>query len=108
MKNASFLKAPKLRGLILDMDGVLWRSRKPLGEIQSIFKTIDNIDRIKNYVQNFDFLVKKQQEINKKSNPNELKDFMTYHEIMEDAMNCIAWSQADETAGNYRGGWRII
>ena len=31
---------------------------------------------------------------------------MTYYEVMEDAMNCIAWSQADSTAGNYRGGWR--
>ncbi len=31
---------------------------------------------------------------------------MTYYDIMEDAMNCIAWSQADSTAGNYRGGWR--
>ena len=48
-----------------------------------LFKTIDNIDRIKNYVQNFDFLVKRQQEINKISNPNELKDFMTYHEIIK-------------------------
>jgi len=31
---------------------------------------------------------------------------MTYYHVMEDAMNCIAWSQADSTAGNYRGGWR--
>ena len=31
---------------------------------------------------------------------------MTYYDIMEDAMNCIAWSQADSTAGVYRGGWR--
>ncbi|MBC8382990.1 MAG: PKD domain-containing protein [Candidatus Cloacimonetes bacterium] len=31
---------------------------------------------------------------------------MTYYEVMEDAMNCIAWSQADSTAGVYRGGWR--
>ncbi|MCK4357198.1 MAG: T9SS type A sorting domain-containing protein, partial [Candidatus Cloacimonetes bacterium] len=31
---------------------------------------------------------------------------MTYYEVMEDAMNCIAWSQADSTAGGYRGGWR--
>jgi MoxR-like ATPase len=49
----------------------------------ALFKTIDNIDRIKGYVQNFDFLVKKQEEINRKSNPNELKEFMTYHEIIK-------------------------
>ncbi|MBN2016992.1 MAG: PKD domain-containing protein [Candidatus Cloacimonetes bacterium] len=31
---------------------------------------------------------------------------MTYYEVMEDAMNCIAWSQTDATSGNQRGGWR--
>ena len=31
---------------------------------------------------------------------------MTYYEIMEDAMNCIAWSQTDASSGNQRGGWR--
>ena len=31
---------------------------------------------------------------------------MTYYEVMEDAMNCIAWSQTDASSGNQRGGWR--
>jgi 4-nitrophenyl phosphatase len=30
----------KLRGLILDMDGVLWRGTAPLGDLPAIFKTI--------------------------------------------------------------------
>jgi len=33
-------KLPKLRGLILDMDGVLWRGSTPLGDLPSIFKMI--------------------------------------------------------------------
>jgi 4-nitrophenyl phosphatase len=31
----------KLRGLILDMDGVLWRNNVPLGNLPAIFSTID-------------------------------------------------------------------
>ena len=31
---------------------------------------------------------------------------MTYYEVMEDAMNCIAYTQTDSMSGNERGGWR--
>jgi 4-nitrophenyl phosphatase len=33
----------KLRALILDMDGVLWRDETPLGDLPSIFKSIDDL-----------------------------------------------------------------
>lgn len=33
----------KLRGIILDMDGVLWRSTTPLGDLPSIFRAIDDL-----------------------------------------------------------------
>ncbi len=32
---------PEIRGLILDMDGVLWRGPEPLGDLTQIFKDID-------------------------------------------------------------------
>jgi 4-nitrophenyl phosphatase len=35
--------APNLRGIILDMDGVLWRSTTPIGNLPSIFKTLNNL-----------------------------------------------------------------
>ena len=44
MKFSSSLKIKNLRGLILDMDGVLWRSTTPLGDLPLIFKTIQRLD----------------------------------------------------------------
>lgn len=32
------------RALILDMDGVLWRSSQPIGDLPQIFKTIESLD----------------------------------------------------------------
>jgi 4-nitrophenyl phosphatase len=32
-----------LRGLILDMDGVLWKDNEPIGDLQAIFRTIKNL-----------------------------------------------------------------
>ena len=34
---------PPVRGLILDMDGVLWRGNQPLGNLPAIFKRIDQL-----------------------------------------------------------------
>jgi 4-nitrophenyl phosphatase len=34
-------KNPKICGLILDMDGVLWRGPEPLGNLKKIFETIE-------------------------------------------------------------------
>jgi 4-nitrophenyl phosphatase len=33
----------KIRALILDMDGVIWRSNEPIGDLPSIFKQIDKL-----------------------------------------------------------------
>jgi len=33
---------PRIRGLILDMDGVLWRGQEPLGNLERIFERIHN------------------------------------------------------------------
>ena len=34
---------PKLKGLILDMDGVLWKDSKPIGDLPYIFKGISDL-----------------------------------------------------------------
>ena len=34
---------PKLKGLILDMDGVLWKDSKPIGDLSYIFKGISDL-----------------------------------------------------------------
>ena len=34
---------PKVRGLILDMDGVLWRGNEAIGDLPKVFKTIKNL-----------------------------------------------------------------
>ena len=34
---------PPLRGLILDMDGVLWRANQPIGSLEVIFERINNL-----------------------------------------------------------------
>lgn len=47
-----------------------------------LFRTIDNIQRIKDYVQKFNFLEERQAVVNSKYNPAERKEFMTYHEII--------------------------
>ena len=37
------LLPPLVRGLILDMDGVLWRGNEPIGDLRSIFATIKRL-----------------------------------------------------------------
>jgi 4-nitrophenyl phosphatase len=34
---------PGIRGLILDMDGVLWRDQQPIGDLPSIFRRIESL-----------------------------------------------------------------
>ncbi len=36
-------KFPELKGLILDMDGVLWQDNKPIGDLPFIFKGISDL-----------------------------------------------------------------
>lgn len=43
MINKSRLKISKLRGLILDMDGVLWRGIAPIGDLAANFERITNL-----------------------------------------------------------------
>lgn len=37
-------KLPMIKGLILDMDGVLWHDREPIGDLPRIFKKIRELD----------------------------------------------------------------
>ena len=34
---------PPVQGLILDMDGVLWRDEQPIGDLEVIFKEISRL-----------------------------------------------------------------
>jgi len=34
---------PQIRGLILDMDGVLWHDNEPIGDLPEIFSAIDRM-----------------------------------------------------------------
>jgi len=43
MNKLSNLDFSKLNGLILDMDGVLWRGTEPLGDLVKIFNAIDGV-----------------------------------------------------------------
>jgi len=36
-------KFPELKGLILDMDGVLWKDSKPIGDLPYVFKGISDL-----------------------------------------------------------------
>jgi len=44
MEKRSTFDHTKIKGLILDMDGVLWRSTTPIGNLAWIFKTIEELD----------------------------------------------------------------
>ena len=37
------LPLPNIRGLILDMDGVLWKDNEPIGDLKAIFHKINNM-----------------------------------------------------------------
>jgi len=36
-------KFPHLKGLILDMDGVLWRDTQPIGDLPALFRKISDL-----------------------------------------------------------------
>ena len=44
MEQQSTFDHSNIKGLILDMDGVLWRSTTPIGNLAWIFKTIEDLD----------------------------------------------------------------